>query len=108
MIGGGRAPDSEGAAVHCWSLARLDAPPNHVHIRVGDRFCLLAPEGTVPRGLAASSAAMSTVVPSSSTVVRARGAPDALPGGFGPSSVTVAAPERRGWRPRRMGSMPWA
>ena len=38
VIGGGQALDCEGTAVHRWSLARLDAPLEHVHIRVGDRF----------------------------------------------------------------------
>ena len=38
VIGGGQALDCEGTAMHQWSLARLDAPPKHVHIRVGDRF----------------------------------------------------------------------
>ena len=83
VIGGGQAPAWEGAAVHRWSLARLDAQPEHVHVRVGDRFWMSAPEGTVPQGLAEALMALSAVVPSSSTVVRARGDPDAPPGGSG-------------------------
>ena len=45
-----------------------------------------APEGTVPQGLAAALTALSTVVPSNSIVVRAKGAPDAPPGGSGPAA----------------------
>ena len=45
------------------------------------------PEGTVPQGLAAALTALSTVVPGSSTVVRARGAPDAPHGGSGPAAL---------------------
>ena len=80
MIGGGQAPAWEGAAVHRWSLARLDAQPEHVHVRVGDRFWMSAPEGIVPQGLAEALIALSAVVPGSSTVVRARGDPMPLPG----------------------------
>ena len=87
VIGGGQAPAWEGAAVHRWSLARLDAQPEHVHVRVGDRFWVSAPEGTVPQGLAAALIALSAVVPSSSTVVRARGDPDAPPRGSGPAAA---------------------
>ena len=86
VIGGGQAPAWEGAAVHRWSLARLDAQPEHVHVRVGDRFWMSAPEGTVPQGLAEALMALSAVVPGSSTVVRARGDPDAPPGGSGPAA----------------------
>ena len=86
VIGGGQAPAWEGAAVHRWSLARLDARPEHVHVRVGDRFWMSAPEGTVPQGLAEALMALSAVVPGSSTVVRARGDPDAPPGGSGPAA----------------------
>ena len=70
--------------MHRWSLARLDAQPEHVHVRVGDRFWMSAPKGTVPQELVAALTALSAVVPSSSIVVRARGAPDAPPGGSGP------------------------
>ena len=86
VIGGGQAPAWEGAAVHRWSLARLDAQPEHVHVRVGDRFWMSAPEGTVPQGLAEALMALSAEVPGSSTVVRARGDPDAPPGGSGPAA----------------------
>ena len=86
VIGGGQSPAWEGAAVHRWSLARLDAQPEHVHVSVGDRFWMSALEGTVPQGLAEALIALSAVVPGSSTVVRARGDPDAPPGGSGPAA----------------------
>ena len=86
MIGGGKAPAWKGAVVHRWSLARLDAHRKHVHVRVGDRIWMSAPEGTVPQGLAAALIALSAVVPGSSKVVRAKGHPDVPPGGSGPAT----------------------
>ena len=69
--------------MHRWSLARLEAQREHMHIRVGDRVWMFAPEGTVPQELAAALTALYTAVPSSSIVVRAMGAPDAPPRGSG-------------------------
>ena len=58
-----------------------------------------AAEGTAPQELVAALTALSTVVPSSSKVVRCPSQ------GFGPSSIGVI-PERRERRPSRVGAEP--